>query len=207
MIAANCSCSWTIEPTSAGTFDTPESCAANLTLAEKGNVSISVETECDGVEKTYIQQGTIVDAPPPTACENVDDCQDGEVCEDSVCVTPPAPAPSITVLEEELIVPYVVRLYMRLIDADDDVIPSGVTSDQFAIYENNVKLDLTETNQFITPGANLPLRIMLVLDYTNSMDTASAISPMIDAARSFVELVHFTASHQIGIIEFHDRGW
>lgn len=119
--------------------------------------------------------------------------------------------PSVSLLDLRTRVPWVVRFDMRLRDASQRAVVSGVTRDNFLIYEDGNLLDYTETNQFLTPGDKLPMKVMLVLDYTNSMKAASAIDDMIAAAGQFVQAKTgagspvFTATHFMGVVEFHDR--
>lgn len=115
------------------------------------------------------------------------------------------------VLDRRVQPPYVVSFDLRLRDAENRAVAEGVTRDNFVVLENGRVLDYTETNQFVTPGPSLPLRVVLVLDYTNSMNVRGAIGPMIDAARDFLQAVDaqglpvFTATHRVGLVEFHDR--
>ncbi len=128
--------------------------------------------------------------------------RDSEVASATYTVLAP---PSITLLGQRTRVPYVVSFDMRLQDQDGHAIIQGVDRTNFSISENGIVLDYTETNQFVTTGVTLPLKIVLVLDYTNSMSSAGAINKMIDAARRFIQADHLTGSHHIGIVEFHDR--
>jgi hypothetical protein len=122
-----------------------------------------------------------------------------------------ASPPSIALLDSRTRVPWVVRFDMRLHDGDGHAISEGVTADDFLIYEDGALLDYTETNQFVTPGPALPMKVMLVLDYTNSMRAASAVDDLIAAAGQFVYARNdagepvFTGTHSMGVIEFHDR--
>lgn len=115
------------------------------------------------------------------------------------------------VLDRRVQPPYVVSFDLRLRDASNRAVAEGVTRDNFVILENGRVLDYTETNQFVTPGPSLPLRVVLVLDYTNSMSVRGAIGPMIEAAKEFLQAVDeegqpvFTATHRMGLVEFHDR--
>ncbi len=119
--------------------------------------------------------------------------------------------PSITLRDSRGRIPWIVRFDMRLRDASGRAIRDGVTRDDFLIYEDGSLLDYTETNQFVTDGPALPMKVMLVLDYTNSMNVASAIPDMLVAANQFVQAQTdagepvFTATHSIGVVEFHDR--
>ena len=119
--------------------------------------------------------------------------------------------PTISILEQRTRVPWVVQFDMRIRNAAGRAVVDGVSRDDFRIYEDGDLLDYTETNQFVTPGTALPLKVMLVLDYTNSMKQAAAIDDMIAAARDFVMAESdagdpvFTGTHSVGVVEFHDR--
>ena len=120
--------------------------------------------------------------------------------------------PSVSLLGARTLEPWVVQFDMRIHDSGGRAIVEGVTADDFKIYEDDDLLDYTETNQFVTPGPALPMKVMLVLDYTNSMHEADAIDEMIDAAGQFVGATSsstgeaiFTGSHTMGVVEFHDR--
>ena len=195
--AATCTCTWTVDPAVSGTFDDAAVCQTTFTPTTIGDATLIVARQC-GDELAVLRQSLTA-----AACTLDEDCGVDGQCLEGVCAPP---GPSIEVLQETPRTPYVVRLDMRLKDADDEVIAAGVTSDNFRVYENDVAIDLTETNQFVTAAPNLPLRVILVLDYTRSMQEADAIDAMIEAAQNFITAAHFTATHEIGVIEFHDRG-
>ncbi|MBU0638818.1 MAG: VWA domain-containing protein, partial [Planctomycetes bacterium] len=122
------------------------------------------------------------------------------------------PPPSVKSLGYETRPPFVVRFHMRLHDGDGHAISEGVTREMFSISENSQMLDYRETNQFVRPGPDLPLKVVLVLDYTASMKDAGAIDDMVVVAKSLIRAgdidtgqPYFTATHHIGIVEFHDR--
>lgn len=150
-------------------------------------------------------QGEICVRTTPASCTADQDCAEGEVCQDGFCATAPPEPPSMTLFEMQTRQPYVVRFDLWLKDGDGRAIPEAVTADHFRIYEDDARIDVTETNKFVTPASDLPLRVMLVLDYSASMDSVDAVEPMIAAAEQFVRADHFTGTHSIGIIESHDR--
>ncbi|GAG50098.1 unnamed protein product, partial [marine sediment metagenome] len=160
-----------------------------------------VTVTCETAQKQFAHPASAT--IPPTVCATNDDCDGVEVCVESTCV--PRTGPVITVLSERPRVPFVVAFDIRLEDALGEPIYEGVTRDQFRIFEDEQEIDYAETGYSITPAPNLPLKIVLVLDYTVSMDEAAAIGPMVEAAEQFVLAEHFTATHQIGVVEFHDR--
>ncbi|HRX83972.1 MAG TPA: VWA domain-containing protein [Phycisphaerae bacterium] len=174
-----CSCGWSIQPPGAGTFSAANACSTGFTLASSNAFELIVDTYCAGNALRYVQAGIAADPPPAT--------------------------PSMEVLAEETVAPYVVRFTLRLKDTSGAVIPDGVSVDDFQIVENGTSVDFSETNRFVVPGANLPLRIVLVLDYTSSMAASGAIGTMIASAAELVQADHFTATHQFGVVEFHDR--
>jgi Mg-chelatase subunit ChlD len=204
--AGGCACAWSVAPATAGAFDPADACETEFTVAAAGAMQIAVAVSRGTATAAYRQDAFADPAPPPQACVDDAECPANESCIDGFCAVPPPPAPTIEVLEEVVRAPYVVRLNTRLTDKDGQVIPTGVTSAMFRVFENGVALDLTETNRFVTPAENLPLRVILVLDYSASMRAADATGAMVKAAVTFVRAEHFTATHRIGVVEFHDRG-
>jgi len=196
-----CGCAWSVTPTSAGTFDMPDACSTAFVAVAAGGAMMQVDVSCNDALASFAQSVVIIDVPP---CESDDDCDAGDICSDGTCITPP-PVPSITILTDRSRPPFVVRLDLRLKDETGNVIVEGVTADDFRIYEDGALLDLLETELTVTPLPNLPMRAMLVLDYSLSMKSAGAINTMITAASEFIAADHITATHQIGLIEFHDR--
>lgn len=202
----DCTCAWRVEPPSIGSFDPSDACTTSFAIESAGVFLLFVDAACNGVSERYLQVASADGDAASDMCNSNGDCTDGLICTDGVCKEPPPPAPTIRVLDERTQAPYVVQFDLRLADAEGNVIPEGVSETNFRVLEDGVPIDLTETNLFVTPAANLPLRVMLVLDYTSSMAQSGAIDPMVQAARSFVTADHFTATHQIGVVEFHDRG-
>lgn len=174
-----CSCGWSVVPENVGSFGAPDACSTGFTLASSNAFALRVDVTCPTAAMRYVQTGAAADPPPNT--------------------------PAMEVLAEEATAPYVVRFNLRLKDDTGAVIPAGVSIDNFTIAENGAPVDFAETNRFVVPGENLPLRIILVLDYTSSMAEAGAIGAMVAAAADLVKADHFTATHQIGVVEFHDR--
>lgn len=196
-----CGCAWSIDASTAGVFDNPDACSTGFTPASAGTAIITVDVSCNDALASFAQDVTIAESPP---CQADTDCAMGQVCSNGVCITLP-PAPSVTILTDQSRSPFVVRLDLRLLDATGQVIADGVTGQNFRIYENDVQLDLTETDLTVTPLPNLPMQVMLVLDYSQSMRLAGAIENMIEAAAGFITADHITATHRIGLVEFHDR--
>jgi len=121
--------------------------------------------------------------------------------------------PSATVLESRLVEPYVVIFSLRLRDGAQHAIGSGVTREMFSIEENDEPIDWRETNKFVLEGRQLPLKVVLVLDFTGSMNAAGWINRMRELAIEFIrstdpdnpEQANFTNAHHLGVIEFHER--
>jgi len=55
----------------------------------------------------------------------------------------------------------------------------------FQISEDNIPIDLSETNQLLYNGKR-PMNLVLLLDFTGSMYDAGGVQPMIDAAKAFI---------------------
>jgi hypothetical protein len=105
----------------------------------------------------------------------------------------------VDVLHPEPRSPYVVGFDLRLRDGAGSI-KSGVEPKHFTILENDQPLDLSETNQFIRSGDGLPLKVMVILDYSNSVSEAGAISALIAAAEAFVEPSPFSAQDDLAVI-------
>ena len=184
-----------------------EDCPADQTCQD-GTCTATAEEPCTADEDCAAGEsclGGVCVGAAAGECTTDEDCSDGEVCEEGLCTTAPAADPSMALFELQTRVPYVVRFDLWLKDGDGRAVPEGVTAEHFRIYEDEVRIELTETNQFVTAAPSLPLRIVLVLDYTASMDSVDAIGLMVNAAEEFVQSEHFTATHSIGVVEFHDR--
>ncbi len=198
---STCTCTWRVEPDSAGIFDIPDSCQATLSSTSAGRFTLSVDVTCDAFFETFSQAAEAFD--PPTPCEVDDDCASVEFCNENICVARTGPVARI--LSDRSRTPFVVEYSLRLEDRVGQPIFEGVTREQFRIFEDGIEIDYAETGYSIAPAPNLPLKLFLVLDYTQSMQAAGAIEAMSDAAKTFILGDQFTATHDIGLIEFHDR--
>ena len=64
-----------------------------------------------------------------------------------------------------------------------------------------------ETAKFVTPGKQLPLKVVLVLDYTDSMKQAGHVNTMAQVAKEqVIASPSFTGAHHMGCVEFHGDG-
>lgn len=76
------------------------------------------------------------------------------------------------------------------------------------IFENEIELDYTETNFFVSAARNFRMDVVLVLDFTNSMaatinQNTSAIDQMLAGSKSIIRALG--PAHRIALVEFHDR--
>ena len=104
-------------------------------------------------------------------------------------------------------VPFMVRYDFRAMGSDGLTVNWGLDSEYvtWSIYENDNLIDPDESEQFITSGECLPLKIALVLDFTRSMSNAGAIEPMRSAAVSFIRSPNLTSAHHMAIMAYWDR--
>ena len=198
---AECSCTWTVTPDTAATFSDTLDCAAELTPLLAGDLTIAVTVTCDNDADQFFQAANA--QLPPTTCTSSDDCQPEELCVENVCVL--RTGPLVTVLGERSRAPYVVTFDLRLEDAAGEPIDEGVSRNDFRIFEDDVEIAYDESGYSVTAAPDLPLEIVLVLDYTVSMAQSGAIETMIAAADGFIRAEHMIATHEVGVIEFHDR--
>ena len=87
--------------------------------------------------------------------------------------------------------PYMIGLHFRMINnvTGQVVTPADVpslTRAHFTISEDNVPLDLAETNQLLYSGKR-PMNLVLLLDFTGSMYDAGGVPPMLEAAKAFID--------------------
>ena len=200
----DCTCAWTVDPATAGVFSAPSDCVTDFTVSEAGAFAISVDVTCADEPTTYRQSASAEEVETEATCSTDDDCDTGETCQDGACAAAPT-EPTVTLLELETRTPYVVRFYLFLEDADGDAVTEGVAAEHFRVYENGVRVDVTETSMFVNSVPDLPLNLVLVLDYSSSMASVDAIAPMILAAGQFVQGDYFSGTHSIGVVESHDR--
>lgn len=137
--------------------------------------------------------------------------------------------------------------FQELAGADDIVSPSDVPEgdpdpfaqlfldrfqNAFAIFENGLPLETTETEQFLSSGARLKTNIAIMLDYSGSMVASARLAQerhqdlvsrgLADADEAFLaaanplqyvyekcveQLIQELPSHfRVALMEFHDRG-
>jgi hypothetical protein len=103
--------------------------------------------------------------------------------------------------------PYVVRFVFLLRDAFNQVIPTQTAADldklRFEVREDGIPLDLSETNMFLDGPEKLQYNIVLLLDFTGSMETSGVIDQMLTAAKAFV--AQKPESFRVALMEVHDR--
>ncbi len=196
-----CVCGWRVESDTAGTFDAADSCQTMLTITSAGRFTLFVDVTCDTFTETFSQTSEAFD--PPTPCAVDDDCANTEFCEEAICVDRTGPVARI--LTDRSRIPFIVELSLRLEDRVGQPIFDGVTREQFRIFEDGIEIDYAETGYSISSAPNLPLRLFLVLDYSQSVQAAGAIDAMREAAKTFLLGDHFSATQDVGLIEFHDR--
>ncbi|MHC4697798.1 MAG: VWA domain-containing protein [Planctomycetota bacterium] len=196
-----CACQWSVTPTSYAHFSSIDQCTTEMTPDAGGEFTISVTVACEDVSGKFTESA--IASVLPTSCSTNEECNDDEVCVDGVCTLRTGPV--VTVLAELPRQPFVVAFDIRLEDIEGNPVHENVLREQFHIFEDNIEIDYAETAYSVTPAPNLPLKIVLVLDYTVSMANAGAVESMVTAAQQFVQAEHFTATHDIGVVEFHDR--
>ncbi len=196
-----CSCLWSVTPLDSVLFSTIDACATDMTPDVAGTMTISVAVTCPDGSGTFSQQG--VATVPPPACNTNTDCADNEQCVDNVCQRRTGPV--MTLLANRSRSPFLMVFDLRLEDKDGQPIANAVSRDNFRVIENDTEVNFAETGYSVTPAPNLPMRVVLVLDYTLSMKQAGAIESMTASAREFILADHFTSTNSIGVVEFHDR--
>lgn len=128
-------------------------------------------------------------------------------CKDPV--EPEPPAPSITEITIENVnsfhsQPYKIKYLFSLRDQYDHAIsvtPEELSDFTFRIYENSNEIDYTESNVQFKNSASFNMDIVLVLDFTLSMEETGGIDKMIEGANSIIDALE--DSHRIAIVEFH----
>jgi len=196
-----CVCGWRVEPAMSVTFDAADSCQAMMTVASAGRFTLFVDTTCNTFSETFFQASEAFDPPQPCLVDN--DCASSEFCVDAICVARTGPV--VRILSDRSRPPFIVELSLRLEDIVGQPIFDGVVREQFRIFEDGIEIDYGETGYSITSAPNLPLKLFLVLDYSQSMQAAGAIEAMREAAKTFLLGDQFSVTHDVGLIEFHDR--
>jgi len=75
----DCTCAWSVDPLTAGTFDPVDECTTEFTVEAAGDFVIMVTVTCDDVDYDYNQDAT-------AACEEDADCDDDDLCTTDACV-------------------------------------------------------------------------------------------------------------------------
>ncbi len=103
--------------------------------------------------------------------------------------------------------PYVVRFIFMLRDAYNQVIPTQTPGDlarlRFEVREDGIPLDLSETNMYLDGPQKLQYNLVLLLDFTGSMESSGVIQQMVDVAKAFV--AQKPESWRMALMEVHDR--
>ena len=110
--------------------------------------------------------------------------------------------------------PFILRFVFLLRDALGEAIhttdPAVLEELQtaFTIDEDQIPLDVDETNLFVTSAENLRSNVVLLLDYTGSMYNAApgsgtAIEQMVNASEEFIN--DLPDSYRLAIMEYHER--
>ena len=71
------------------------------------------------------------------------------------------------------------------------------------IFEDGVEIDYSETEFFAHTAESFRMDIVLVLDFTQSMNDANAIPTMVSSAKALIN--QLSVSHRVGLVEYHDR--
>ncbi|MCC6694076.1 MAG: VWA domain-containing protein [Candidatus Hydrogenedentes bacterium] len=110
--------------------------------------------------------------------------------------------------------PFILRFVFLLRDALGEAIdttdPAVLEELQtaFTVYEDQVPLDIDETNLFVSSAEHLKSNIVLLLDYTGSMYNAPpgngvVIEQMVNASAEFIN--DLPDSQRLAIMEYHER--
>jgi len=100
--------------------------------------------------------------------------------------------------------PYKIKYLFSLRDQNDHavVIPiSDFNLINYVIKEDSLEIDYSESNVFFKNSASFDMDIVLVLDFTLSMQNSGGTSEMVLGANAIIESLK--DSHRVAIIEFH----
>ncbi len=76
-VPAGCTCAWSVDPATAGTFDPDDECETEFTLEEAGDFTITVVVTCDDVDTTFAQDGNAAEPAGPQV--SITGCPDADV--------------------------------------------------------------------------------------------------------------------------------
>ena len=115
--------------------------------------------------------------------------------------------------------PFVSRFVFLMRDSEGDVIPTQTQEQrdrlEFVIEENDVPLDIDETNQFVTGPENLRTNLVLMLDFTGSMyragttmpqnplEPGEALEQVKEAAKRFLD--DLPPSYRVSLMYYNER--
>ncbi|MDQ7051582.1 MAG: vWA domain-containing protein [candidate division KSB1 bacterium] len=103
-----------------------------------------------------------------------------------------------------------IHFFFSLRDANDDavLIDPAELARKTRIFEDDREIDYRETNFFIRRWKDVPLDIVLVLDFTNSMATfrdaqGTGIDRMLAGSLAIIRTL--APRHRLALLEFHDK--
>lgn len=113
-------------------------------------------------------------------------------------------------LQEMVREPGQINFFFSLRDANDDAVlidPAELVR-KTRIFEDDREIDYRETNFFIRSWKDVPLDIVLVLDFTNSMATfrdaqGTGIDRMLAGSLAIIRTL--APRHRLALLEFHDK--
>ncbi len=91
-----CACQWSVTPTASAHFSSIDQCTTEMTPDAGGEFTVSVRVACEDVSGKFTESA--IASVLPTPCSTNEECNDDEVCADSVCTLRTGPV--ITVLAE-----------------------------------------------------------------------------------------------------------
>jgi hypothetical protein len=110
----------------------------------------------------------------------------------------------ISNMKVETFVPSKVQFTFSLRNREDHsiILPSSYLKEHIHIFEDGNEIDYLETSLFLKNSENLKMEIILVLDFSASMEELEMIDTMMGSAFQFINQT--PSSHRIGVVEYHD---
>ncbi len=120
-------------------------------------------------------------------------------------------------------IPSLLRFVLMMRNIQYQILPIpesllGSVGSQFAVFEKNIQLDLTETNQFLTSANRLRGNVMILLDYSGSMQAAAhqLTDDFLTNKPDWLQAVYENAiaklidelpmNYEVGLAIFNERG-